>query len=152
VFLLNSCSDSTGPDLPDYCAIAYSTLLFTEVPGDSVLLEIGTDYLPVMEEEWEVFLNTRSTDDGNARLDIHVVGGAYDKDLRAVLSHEWRGDTLSVWCGKMALYYATRGEAQEADSPKPTWVAPERVDVSLPPGVGFRYLGRWYRQALSSVI
>lgn len=62
----------------------------------------------------------------------------------AVVEHRWAGDTLFVWCNEDAATTWDYRFGADKTTPELSYLVADRIDVSVPGGVGFRYLGRWW--------
>jgi hypothetical protein len=145
VMVVAGCNNSHIPKPPPYYNISYNEELTVAVPGDSVLVSIGTECKPGRDPGLSVYVDAQASDDGSARFNMHVVGFAYAQGQRAVINPTWAGDTLSIWCGAEEPRWPQSLQCVEKDSPALPWFFPERVDIVVPSGVGVRYIGRWYR-------
>ena len=138
------CTSDDGTDLPPRIWHDYETSLVVPVSTDSVHVAIGTVANPQTSDPIEVFVNTAPSTDGLLRFDLRIVGESYDQTDRAVVEYRWSSDTLQVWCGLRSPFSWENVADLEKTTPKDLWFVPKRVDVSVPDGVQFRYLERWF--------
>lgn len=138
------CDGTEGPDLPPLYDVAYSDQLSAPAAGDSIYVALCTGVGWAPNREVRVYLDTQPSGDENVRLDLHVVGRVYDRNARAVIEHRWGGDTLFVWCAEQSPATWSYEMGADKTSPVPAWLLADRVDVSVPAGIGFRYVGRWW--------
>ena len=119
----------------------YREELAISVPADSVLFSVWSQYSPYRVVEPQIYVRVTPSSLNHLEMDLHIVGMAPRVNSRAVLDHMWSGDTLRVWCSE---YEPWHWYEMNKDSPAEPWFVAKRIEVALPPGVGFRYLGVAY--------
>ena len=124
--------------------VAYIDNLSVEAVADTVLLGIATGWSLIPWRDVKVYVDTQPSADDSLRFSIHMIGRAHDSAAQGVIEHWWRGDTLVVWCSEYAPNPWDRDGTFEKTTPENPWFAADRVDVAIPDGLQFRYVGRMW--------
>lgn len=141
--LVSGCGETDPPDLPPLYDVAFTEELAVAAGGDSALIAIGTGGPLYSYRETNVYLDMSGSSDENINLRIHVIGKTYDASARAIVEHRWGDDTLFVWCDLNPPMTWDYHVIADKTTPATPWLFADRIDISAPPGVGIRYIGRW---------